>query len=147
VAALDEAAEREQSASPSRLAGRIGWRARPRRWRPSACVWAEEGKGTAPILYQEILDRSVRCRDPFVRLQRRWIVRRPGAGLLPHRTFPRCPKSATKYACLHAMGWETANIHLGTTQPRVLRADLKKRPSGWLLEAARKNGKGGDRRF
>ena len=35
------------------------------------------------------------------------------------------------------MGWETANVHLGTTQPSVLRADLKKRPRGWLLKAAR----------
>ena len=30
---------------------------------PSACVWAAEGKGTAPIHYQEILNRSVRCPD------------------------------------------------------------------------------------
>ena len=32
----------------------------------SACVWAEEGKGTAPILYQQILDCSVRCRAPSI---------------------------------------------------------------------------------
>ena len=43
---------------------------------PSACVWAADGKGTAPIHYQEILDCAVRCRDPFVHLQKRWIVRR-----------------------------------------------------------------------
>jgi hypothetical protein len=36
------------------------------------------------------------------------------------------------------MGWETANIHLGTTPTRVLRADLKRRPRTWLLEAARR---------
>ena len=42
---------------------------------------------------------------------------------------------------LQAMGWETANIHLGSVTPRVLRADLKKRPRGWLLEAARKMAK------
>ena len=35
------------------------------------------------------------------------------------------------------MGWETANIHLGTLVPRVLLADLKKRPKGWLFQAAR----------
>jgi hypothetical protein len=104
---------------------------------PSACVWAEEGKGTAPILYQEILDRSVRCRDPFVRLQRRWIVRRlaPDCSRIE---LSALPKERDELRLLHAMGWETANIHLGTTQPRVLRADLKKRPRGWLLEAARK---------
>jgi hypothetical protein len=36
------------------------------------------------------------------------------------------------------MGWETANIHLGTLKPRVLQTDLAKRPPGWLLAAARK---------
>ena len=36
------------------------------------------------------------------------------------------------------MGWETANVHLGSVKPRVLRDDLKKRPRGWLLEAARR---------
>jgi hypothetical protein len=104
---------------------------------PSACVWAENGKGTAPILYQEILDRSVRCRDPFVRLQRRWIVRRlaPDCSRIE---LSALPKERDELRLLHAMGWETANVHLGTAQPRVLSADLKKRPRGWLLGAARK---------
>lgn len=35
------------------------------------------------------------------------------------------------------MGWETANIHLGTLKPRVILADLKKRGRGWLVKAAR----------
>jgi hypothetical protein len=34
------------------------------------------------------------------------------------------------------MGFETANVHLGTLKARTLAADLKKRPAGWLLEAA-----------
>ena len=38
---------------------------------------------------------------------------------------------------LNAMGWETANIHLGSGRATTLRADLKKRPRGWLLDAAR----------
>jgi len=122
---------------PSPIGAADRWRARPRRLAPSACVWAEEGKGTAPILYQEILDRSVRCRDPFVRLQRRWIVRRlaPDCSRIE---LSALPKERDELRLLHAMGWETANVHLGTAQPRVLRADLKKRPRGWLLEAARK---------
>jgi hypothetical protein len=36
------------------------------------------------------------------------------------------------------MGWETANIHLGTQKARVLLADLSKHPRGWLFQAARK---------
>jgi hypothetical protein len=79
----------------------------------------------------------VRCRDPFVRLQRRWIVRRlaPDCSRIE---LSALPKERDELRLLHAMGWETANVHLGTAQPRVLRADLKKRPRGWLLEAARK---------
>ena len=36
------------------------------------------------------------------------------------------------------MGFETANVHLGSLKPRVLLADLSRRRSGWLLAAARK---------
>jgi Uncharacterized protein conserved in bacteria (DUF2252) len=103
---------------------------------PSACVWAEEGKGTAEILYQEILDKSVRCRDPFVRLQKRWIVRRlaPDCSRIE---LSALPKEHDVLKLLGSMGWETANIHLGTGRAAALRADLKKKPAGWLLAAAR----------
>ena len=103
---------------------------------PSACFWAEKGKGTAPILYQEMLDEAIRCRDPFVRLQKRWIVRRlaPDCSRIELSALPR-ERDETRL--LHAMGWETANIHLGTGKAKVLLADLKKRPQGWLLKAAR----------
>jgi len=104
---------------------------------PSACVWAEKGKGTAPILYQEILDCSVRCPDPFVRFQKRWIVRRlaPDCSRIE---LSALPKERDEIRLLHAMGWETANVHLGSVKPATLAADLKKRPRGWLLDAARK---------
>jgi hypothetical protein len=103
---------------------------------PSACVWAEEGKGTAPILYQQILDTAVRCSDPFVRLQKRWIVRRlaPDCSRIE---LSALPAERDEFRLLHAMGWETANVHLGSAKPATLRADLDKRPRGWLLRAAR----------
>ena len=102
---------------------------------PSACVWAE-GKGTAPIRYQEILAHSVRCRDPFVRFQKRWIVRRlaPDCSRIELSALPR---EREEMHLLHAMGWETANIHLGSVKARTLLADLGKRPKGWLTAAAR----------
>jgi hypothetical protein len=104
---------------------------------PSACIWAERGNGTAPIHYQEILDRSVRCPDPFVRLQKRWIVRRlaPDCSRIE---LSALPKERDELRLLHVMGWETANVHLGSAKAGVLAADLKKRPRGWLLRAARK---------
>jgi hypothetical protein len=35
------------------------------------------------------------------------------------------------------MGWELANVHLGTARPSLIVRDLKKRKSGWLEKAAR----------
>lgn len=104
---------------------------------PSACVWAERGNGTAPIHYQEILDRAVRCRDPFVRVRKRWIVRRlaPDCSRIE---LAALPKERDETHLLHAMGFETANIHLGSVKAGVLLKDLKTRPRGWLLEAAQK---------
>jgi hypothetical protein len=102
---------------------------------PSACVWAANGKGT-DILYQKILDCAVRCRDPFVRLQKRWIVRRlaPDCSRIE---LSALPKEHDVLRLLNAMGWETANIHLGSSRATTLRADLRKRPRGWLLSTAR----------
>ena len=104
---------------------------------PSACVWAERGKGTAPIRYQEAIDRAVRCPDPFVHLRKRWIVRRlaPDCSRIELYTLP---KERDEIHLLQAMGWETANVHLGSAKPRVLLRDLAKRPAGWLFKAARR---------
>src|SRR5579863_7903943 len=91
---------------------------------PSACVWAETGGGTAPIHYQEILDCAVRCRDPFVRLQRRWIVRRlaPDCSRIE---LSALPKERDEIRLLSAMGFETANVHMGTPKARnAILADL-----------------------
>jgi len=103
---------------------------------PSACFWAEKGKGTAPIHYQEIVDRSVRCLDPFVHVSQKWIVRRlaPDCSRIE---LAQLPKERDEIRLLHAMGWETANVHLGTGRAKVLLSDLKRRPQGWLLGAAR----------
>jgi hypothetical protein len=46
------------------------------------------------------------------------------------------PKERDEFRLLHGMGWETANIHLGSIKARALLADLKKRPGDWLLKAA-----------
>jgi len=104
---------------------------------PSACVWAQQGGGTGPILYQEVLNHSVRCHDPFVRLLKRWIVRRlaPDCSRIELAALPRV---RDEVRLLYDMGWETANIHLGSTKPRSILKDLQKRPRNWLFDAARK---------
>jgi hypothetical protein len=103
---------------------------------PSACVWAKDGDGGGPILYQKIVDGAVRCLDPFVHLVKRWIVRRlaPDCSRIELSALPR---ERDELRLLHAMGFETANVHLGSGNARILAADLKKRPRGWLYSAAR----------
>ena len=71
-----------------------------------------------------------------MRLQKHWIVRRlaPDCSRIELSALPR---EHDVLRLLNAMGWETANIHLGSGRATTLRADLKKRPRGWLLNAAR----------
>jgi hypothetical protein len=108
---------------------------------PSSSHWAQtldskKNGGPAEILYQTIINRAVRCPDPFVQLRGRWIVRRLG----PHCSrielaSLRAPD--TELRLLHAMGGETANIHLGTLSARkfILRHLDKQKPR-WLHHAA-----------
>jgi hypothetical protein len=103
---------------------------------PSACVWALGGKVSQRIRYQEALDRSVRDLDPFVRLRGCWIGRR----LAPDCSrveLSSMPKERDETKLLHAMGFETANVHLGTRgAAKLILTDLGKRSPDWLHEAA-----------
>jgi hypothetical protein len=104
---------------------------------PSACVWAKDSNETAPeIFYQAIVDRSVRCCDPFVKLSGHWIVRRLGP-YCSRINMEALPQQTDAEEIFHSMGWETANIHLGSReQISDIRRDLRKRKSGWLTDAA-----------
>lgn len=107
----------------------------------SSAYWAQalenpKKEGPPEILYQTIISRAVRCPDPFVQLRGRWIVRRLG---------PHCSRIElaslrgpdTELRLLHAMGWETANIHLGTPSARKnILHHLAKQKGRWLHEAA-----------
>ncbi len=101
----------------------------------SACYWAADHEGPAEILYQTVISRAVRCLDPFVQLRGRWIVRR----LSPHCSrieLATLKAQGQELRLLRAMGWETANIHLGTKAARqpILR-HLQKQKAKWLHEA------------
>jgi len=104
---------------------------------------AREAKALAPavwqsgsILYQKILETAIRCRDPFVKLEKRWIVRRlaPDCSRIE---LSALPKERDELRLLHAMGFETANVHLGSIKPKALRDDLRNRRGPWLYQAAR----------
>ena len=70
------------------------------------------------------------------KLQKRWIVRRlaPDCSRIE---LVALPKERDELKLLHAMGFETANVHLGSVAGRVLAADLKQRGRDWLYRAAR----------
>ena len=103
---------------------------------PSACVWAANGKGRSEILYQAIVDGAKRCRDPFLQLRGRWLVRRlaPDCSRIE---LTQLPKEKDETRLLEAMGRETANIHLGSETSRQISRHLDKLPSKWVHNAAR----------
>ena len=102
---------------------------------PSAYFWAGGRKRTPGILYQEILNKAVRGRDPFVRMREHWVVRRlaPDCSRIE---LADLPKSRDELRLLYYMGWETANVHLGTARAKDILTDLSKRKAGWLPDAA-----------
>jgi hypothetical protein len=103
---------------------------------PSACALAGEGHGFTTIFYQSMLDHAVRCHDPFVRIQGCWLVRR----LSPYCSrieLTSLPRKRDEGKLLYAMGWDTANVHLGS--PRAIKAiqrDIATRKATWLRGAA-----------
>jgi Uncharacterized protein conserved in bacteria (DUF2252) len=101
----------------------------------SGCYWAADRQGPSEILYQAIITRAVRCLDPFVQLRGRWIVRR----LSPHCSrieLADIKAQGEELRLLEVMGWETANIHLGTRSARnAILHHLQKQKAKWLHKA------------
>jgi hypothetical protein len=107
-----------------------------KRMAPSAWVWAG-GTVSARLRYQEIISQAVRVLDPTVHVVDGWLVRR----LAPHCArieLVDLPGQRDETRLLHAMGWETANVHLGTrgAGPRI-RRDFHRRKGRWLHELSK----------
>jgi hypothetical protein len=101
----------------------------------SAWTWAHNG-GSREIYSQKLLDCAIRCRDPFVRVRGKWTIRR----LAPDCSrveLGALPSNKDTRVLLRSMGWETANVHLGTAKPAKLLADLRRRGENWLEDATR----------
>ena len=103
---------------------------------PSSVYWLKPDDGPGDILYSEVLRRAIRCPDPYVQMRGHWIVRR----LSPHCSRIRLDtldKNRDELKLLEAMGWETANVHLGSLgQRKAIVQDLRRRKGNWLLESA-----------
>ena len=111
--------------------GRIAREAKARL--PSAAVWAA-GRASASVDGAVLLARAVRAQDPFLTFHDRWTIRRlaPDCSKIELDDMPR---AYGEERLLYAMGWETANVHLGRPAARI-KADLKGRPRRWLAQAA-----------
>jgi uncharacterized protein (DUF2252 family) len=102
---------------------------------PSAWLWAR-GLRLRPPRYGEIIRRVLRVPDPFLSVRGRWLIRRlaPDCSRIELASLPR---GRDEDRLLRMMGWETANMHLGSpAQRQPILADLHRRGSRWLSPAA-----------
>lgn len=103
---------------------------------PSACLWARPA-ASSRIYYQFALDQAIRCPDPFVRLSGKWLVRQlaPDSSPIDIETMSG---QNDQDKLLHAMAWETANVHLGDSRAAArIAADLNSRSGKWLRTAVK----------
>jgi hypothetical protein len=106
---------------------------------PSAATLAGvPSRAGAPGTGLRLLERAVRAADPMVTAVDAWLTRRlaPDCARIE---FTDLPSSLDEERLLRAMGWETANLHLGTPPAKeVVLADLDRRPRDWLLDASKR---------
>jgi hypothetical protein len=100
---------------------------------PSALVFVS-GIQEDPLRRAVLLQSAVRVPDPFLRFQRRWIIRRLAPDCLKVE-LGQFPTRRQDHMLLRAMGWETANTHLATGKPQRLLKDFDRRPKRWLEKA------------
>ena len=104
---------------------------------PSAWLWARGARQRSPR-YGEILRHALRVPDPFLEVHGQWLIRRlaPDCSRIELASLPR---GRDEDRLLWMMGWETANIHLGSPDKRrPILADLRHRGDRWLCPAARR---------
>lgn len=108
---------------------------------PSAWDWAQSSHASGRIHYLEAIAHAVRCPDPMVEVNEGWLVRRlaPDCSRIELASLP---KRRDEARLLKSMGWEAANIHLGTRGAvRSIGIDLARRKQGWLRDAATRMGR------
>jgi uncharacterized protein (DUF2252 family) len=105
---------------------------------PSAWHWACGRRVVGPEVYTKVITRAIRVPDPTVRVIGGWLVRR----LAPHCTrieLSELPSGHDEARLLYAMGFETANVHLGTPEAaRAVRKELASRKAAWLHDSAKR---------
>jgi len=83
------------------------------------------------------MEQAIRCPDPFVRLSGKWLVRQLAPDSSPIR-IETMSGLKDQDRLLHAMAWETANVHLGAARAAArIVADLNNRSGKWLRTAVK----------
>jgi len=103
---------------------------------PSAWIWARH-LSSREILSRKLVERAVRICDPHVHFTEHWIVRRLAPDCC-HIEIATLPQERDEEKLLYCMGWETANIHLGSQRAiPAVKKDLAARKNRWLHKAAK----------
>ena len=102
----------------------------------SAWLWASGAARPARPRYADLIRAALRVPDPCLAVRGDWLIRRlaPDCSRIELASLPR---GHDESRLLWMMGWETANMHLGSAaQRRRILADLDRRKSSWLAKAA-----------
>jgi Uncharacterized protein conserved in bacteria (DUF2252) len=102
---------------------------------PSAWLWGRHER-LRGVRYAELIRCAVRVPDPFLEVRGKWLIRRlaPDCSRIELASLPR---GHDERRLLGMMGWETANMHLGTPgERRRVLTDLARRKGNWLTKSA-----------
>lgn len=103
---------------------------------PSAWSWAHDARAPRNSHFLDLANGRYRAPDPFLQLQGKFILRRIAADSTKIE-LGEDAGSKLHLNLLEAMGFDVASIHAaGLAGVKALKADLKKRPPGWLNAAA-----------
>ena len=88
---------------------------------PSAWTFATDAAhATKIVALSPIWKHAVRCPDPYLEATRHWVTRRlsPDCSRIE---LADLPKKRHEIALFLAMGWEIANVHLGSITEAIVR--------------------------
>jgi hypothetical protein len=114
---------------------------------PPACTWLNGRVAHCQSYYQTAIKSAVRSHDPYQRIEGNWLIRRLSPDSNPIE-IDELPKKRDEELLLHAMGSETANVHLGNKRlVKNVSKDLRRRKSNWLRSAAKDMAKAMEREW
>jgi hypothetical protein len=88
---------------------------------PSALYWSQS-RSAALSQTASLLQRAIRDPDPYFQIHDRWMLRQlaPDTVKIEMSASPDAKSASLERNLFQAMGWETANIHLGSRNPTSL---------------------------